>query len=359
MRVGAARLWLALAGLLLATAVSAEPCRIAFDMGSSGIRAGAIGSRAAPRAEIDFLAPLWAGRGLTETLDPAIAALNELPRRGNLPDGCLRVGGGFSAWRLALQQDVDSLIPALRRIKAASGVVVLIIPQQQEGAYGYAGARQLLGDRLQGSHVLDLGGGSLQLAGEHTSFGAALGQKIWHRELCRQVMKSAVVPCDLQLLRDGQLTAARALLGEKLKGVAAALPGGATLTAISRPVSRGVWPAVRRLVDAGQAEQGFRRAELAMAIERLSRLSRAEAAVLIGAEARYLTYLLSDMLLVEGLMSATGSEFLQVAEIDLTNLPGLLADDRAFGWAGHYDCYLARLPAMGLAAFNSDPASCR
>ena len=41
------------------------------------------------------------------------------------------------------------------RIHAASAVAVLVIPQLQEGAYGYTGARQLLGDRLTTSHVLD------------------------------------------------------------------------------------------------------------------------------------------------------------------------------------------------------------
>jgi hypothetical protein len=64
------------------------------------------------------------------------------------------------------------------------------------------------------------------------------------------------------------------------------------------------------------------------------------------------------MLLVEGLLQATGGEDLEVSEIDLTNLPGLLADDRAFAWRGHYDCYLQRLRQLGLAAYASDPESC-
>ena len=64
------------------------------------------------------------------------------------------------------------------------------------------------------------------------------------------------------------------------------------------------------------------------------------------------------MLLVEGLMRATGDQDLYIADVDLTNLPGLLADDRAFEWAENYGCYLDRLRRLGLDAYASDPASC-
>ena len=64
------------------------------------------------------------------------------------------------------------------------------------------------------------------------------------------------------------------------------------------------------------------------------------------------------MLLVEGLLEATRGDSLMVAEIDLTNIPGLLADERAFAWQRHYGCYLDRLRGMGLDAYASDPDSC-
>jgi hypothetical protein len=54
----------------------------------------------------------------------------------------------------------------------------------------------------------------------------------------------------------------------------------------------------------------------------------------------------------------TAQDSLQVLEADLTNLPGLLADERAYRWADNYACYLSRLDEMGLAAYASDPASC-
>ena len=47
--------------LLAGMAAAGQQCRIAFDMGSSGIRAGQSGRAEAMRANIDYLAPLAAG----------------------------------------------------------------------------------------------------------------------------------------------------------------------------------------------------------------------------------------------------------------------------------------------------------
>ena len=344
--------------LLGASTATGESCRIAYDMGSSGIRAGATGSAVTAQAGIDYLDPLWAGRGLEETVEPTIAALNDLPRGAGFPAGCARVGGGFSAWRLALEQDAGQLAATLARIRAASGVAVLVIPQLQEGAYGHAGARQLLGNRLTTSHVLDIGGGSLQIAGERGAWGDVLGQKAWQRRLCQEIRNSESVPCDLQPMTGAELATARSLLAELLGGVAAVLPGPVTLTAISRPVSRGVAPAVARLAPAGAAADVLQRPALSAAIDRIAGLTGSETLVATGSPRGHVAYLLSTMLLVEGVLLATGGESLKVAEIDLTNLPGLLADDHAFAWEGRHDCYLERLPALGLGAYASDPATC-
>lgn len=351
-----------LAGLVFAlfsasTAALAD-CRVAFDMGSSGIRAGASNSAATARADIDYLGPLWAGHGLAETLAPTIAALRELPEKAGFPAECARVGGGFSAWRLALAQDAGQLAESLARIRDESGVAVLVMPQSREGAYGYFGARQLLGERLTSSHVLDIGGGSLQVAGERTSYGETLGQKVWHRVLCQEIRNAETTPCALQPMTGEELATARALLQEKLAGLAVALPEPVTMTAISRPVSRGVLPAVMHLTGTADGPAVFRRAALGRAIDSLAGSSREETSQAIGSPASYVAYLLSDMLLVEGLLQATGGDELQVAELDLTNLPGLLADDRAFAWPDRYGCYLDRLRRVGLAAYASDPASC-
>ena len=60
---------------------------------------------------------------------------------------CRSVGGGFSVWRLALAQAPARLATTLAQIHAASGVAVLVLPPQTEGAYGYAAARLALPPR--------------------------------------------------------------------------------------------------------------------------------------------------------------------------------------------------------------------
>lgn len=344
-------------GLLATLAVADEPCRIAFDMGSSGIRAGHTGSSATPRASIDYLDALWTGGSLEAVVLPTIGALRRLPEQGRFPENCARVGGGFSAWRLALQQDPGALAETLARLQAASGVTVLVIPQLREGAYGYYGARQLLGDRLTTSHVLDIGGGSLQIAGEHTAHGEMLGQKVWHRQLC-QAIRHVDATCTLQPMSGDELATARSLLATKLSDLGTAFPEPISMTAISRPVTRGILPAVKRLVPASVGTNELPRSAITAAIAKVAHSSSAKTKALIVGSGANDTYLLSSMLLLEGILLATGGESLQVAEIDLTNLPGLLADDHAFAWQQRYDCYLERLQTLGIDTYASDPATC-
>jgi hypothetical protein len=356
------RLYSLLAGLagclLAACAFAGEPCRIAFDMGSSGIRAGEAGHPEVMRADIDYLTPLSAGRGLAEVIPLTISALRDLPTRGGFGNDCARLGGGFSAWRLAVKEDRKQLASDLAAIRMASGVTVLVIPQRQEGAYGYRGARQLLGDRLKTSHILDIGGGSLQIAGEDDAFGALLGQKLWHRELCKALRNSTQLPCALQPMTAQELDSARALLRGHLQGIARDLPQGAEMTAISSPVTRGVAPAVARQFNRPAGLGEISPAMLRATLELNAGLGLDEMAVRLGSERKYAAYLISDLLLVEGLMQATGGHDLHIAEIDLTNLPGLLGDDRAYRWAAHHDCYLQRLRKQGVGAYFSDPATC-
>ena len=333
-------------------------CRTAFDMGSSGIRAGSTASTATARAGIDYLDPQWAGRGLAETVAPTVAALRDLPREAGFPADCAALGGGFSAWRLAAAQDSVALVGHLARIRAESGVPVLVIPQDQEGRYGYFGARALLGERLQTSHIIDIGGGSLQIAGPEGGFGAMLGQKAWFKTLCGALRERPPESCVLQPLSDDQLARARTLAAAQWPALPAVLPvGHMSLTAISRPVTRGVLPALNSLQ--GRNDRRIEGAALSAAIDRLAGLSLAETAAQTGKTLDDATFLLSTMLLLESAMRATGASEVQVAELDLTNLPGLLADDRAFAWTQRYACYLTRLATQGEAAYASDPATCR
>jgi hypothetical protein len=341
-----------------ALALAGEPCRIAFDMGSSGIRFGATASSVTAQVDIDYLGTLWASGSLGETVGSTIAALRDLPEQAGFRGNCERVGGGFSVWRLALQQGADELVAILSHIHSASGVAILVIPQLQEGAYGYFGARQMLGDRLTTSHVLDIGGGSLQISGVQSSYGEMLGQKIWHRELCRKIRKSDSIPCALQPMTSEELSIARAMLAKKLAGVVEVLPETVTMTAISRPVSRGVLPANGQLVPESACQSGLQHLTVSLAIEQVAGLTLEETIARIGGTSRHIAYLLSDMLLVEGIMLATRNESMQVSEIDPTNLPGLLSDDHAFVWSQHYSCYLERLKRLGIEAYSSDPATC-
>lgn len=344
--------------LLAAGATAGEPCRIAFDMGSSGIRAGSTGHAEVPRADIDYLTPLTAGRGLAETLPATASALRNLPASAGFASDCIRIGGGFSAWRLAASEDRRQLANDLAALRRDTGVAVLVIPQRQEGAYGYVGARQLLGPRLATSHILDIGGGSLQIAGQRQSFGALFGQKLWHRRLCQALGRGDTMPCQLQPLTADELGRARSLLQQHLAGIGRALPQGASLTAISRPVTRGVAPAVAHFFNRPAGLDSVSPAMLRATLELHAGLDLSTTASQLGADPKHAAYLISDLLLVEGLLQATGNRDLRIAEIDLTNLPGLLADDHAYRWAAQYDCYLERLRQSGSAAYDGNPATC-
>jgi hypothetical protein len=350
---------LGLALTLLAAAAWADSgCRVAFDIGSSGIRAGASNSAAMPQADIDYLGPLWAGGSLRQTLQPTVTALRDLPRAAGFDPDCERVGGGFSAWRLALQQDVGELLAVMAHVRADSGVAVLVVPQAIEGGYAYTGAKLTLGPKLATSHVLDIGGGSLQVADAGNTFGVPLGQKSWHRLLCITLGRGGDVPCTLQPLSGDELAAVRRLARESLQGLEAALPGPVRMTAISRPVTRGVLPALEQLGSPATNPPTLQRPDVEAAIARIAPLSTAETAMLIGKPKHLAAYLISNLLLLEELLRATGSDELQVVDIELNNIAGLLADDRAYAWGRHYGCYLDRLGRIGEQAWASDPATC-
>lgn len=351
--------------LFFLPAAAEETCRIAFDIGSSGIRAGSDASPATARADIDYLRDVWADRRIDATLPATVQALRDLPRQAGFPEGCGRVAGTFSAWRLALEQGSgEELAATLAALHRQTGVAVLIVPQRAEGRYGYVAARRGLGGRLRTTHIVDIGGGSLQLAGADTAWGGPLGQKVWNRLLCDRLRAGDSAACALPALDEDELARARRLLAERLRDAAAGLGGPVSLTAISRPVSQGVYPALKRLLadgalppDAVDAD-GFRLGAVQAAIARLAPLDADERMRQTGARRPFSAYLMSDLLLVEGLLLATGAERLEVAELDLSNVPGLLADDRAFAWADHYACYLDRLRAVGEAAYDADPAAC-
>jgi hypothetical protein len=324
-------------------------------MGSSGIRSGTSASYTVTRTEFDYLGEWWAKHSLAGVEDATITALLDLPRSAEFPQDCLKLGGGFSAWRLATQANVADLADILARIYKATGVPVVVVPQSREGAYGYFGSRRLLGKRLTTTHVLDIGGGSLQVSGERTSYGDALGQKIWHRILCQEIRKTESVPCTLQPMSTDELVVARTLLAGRLKPLRGSLPEEVTLTTISRPISRGVFPVLKKLAAEGVSTRGFSHSAITYSIDHLATITLDETKALFEIRPSYTNYLISDMLLMEGVLRATGGSHVNVADIDLTNIPGLLNDDHAFDWGQRYSCYLERLRSVGVRAYEDEP----
>lgn len=360
----AAALGLFCASWLAFAACAADDCRIAFDMGSSGVRAGSNQATAQPRVDIDVLADVVADGRIDTTLDDTVLALRELPQRGGFPAACTRFGGGFSAWRLALQQGGGGAMAALlAAIRARSGVALLVIPQEVEGRYAYLAAQQALGPALRTTHILDIGGGSLQVAAATFSWGAALGQKAWKGLWC-EALHGRRTPCAIGAVDAETLSRARELAARQLAPLAASLPGPITLTAISRPVTRGIHPALQRLAAARLIDpalvdgQGFAAPALAAALTVLAPMNRDARQHATGLSAAFVPYLLSDLLLTEAVLRASGAPRLDVAESTVSNLPGLLADERAHAWASRHDCYLARLRELGEEAYAADPARC-
>ncbi len=357
-------IWLVLATTLPLTACASDTCRVGFDLGSSGIRAGYSGSTDTRRADIDFLSGVWAGKGLRENLEATVQSLTDLPDQAGFPRHCSRVGVGFSAWRLALQHDRAATIETLKQIRQATRVPVVIAPQQTEGAYGYFGARRMLGEQLKTDHILDIGGGSLQISAVKSSYGAALGQKAWHRKLCQILGRSSDTPCQLQPLSAAELVQARDFAQQSLSGVAAVFPQPITMTSVSRPVSRGIAPALIQLVykNSGSGEltphAPVTRRAVSAAVNAVAHSTLAETTQATGLSPAFTPFLISDLILVEGLLHVARSEELHIAEAELTNLPALLEDDRAYAWGTRYGCYLKRLHEEGTNAYWSEPASC-
>lgn len=350
-------------------------CRIGFDVGSSGVRIGSADSAAQARTSIDYLADVWADNRIDASVGPTIAAFSVLPSQAGLPDGCDAVAGGYSAWRLAMERgNRADVAETLRLIRARTGVALYVIPQDVEGTYGFYAARQALGDRLRDSYILDVGGGSLQIASIHTGWGAALGQKAWRKLYCHDGKGSDAAACSVNPVGPGAIALARKLLAGNVASARAVLGSLQEVTAVSAPVVKTMHPVIRHLAAQGRiAADGitatsFDIAGLRAAIRVLS--DKDDAALLhyldnclqMDGQAicvpSFLPTLVSDMLLVHAFMEGLGVRRLELAEANITNVPGLLADTRAWAWRDRYDCYLSRLVQQGDRAFKSNPATC-
>lgn len=347
-------------------------CTVGFDIGSSGIRVGSTADGRDGRVSIDYLGDLWAHGAIVATNDATVSALK------TLADGtdCLAVAGAYSAWRLAVEREgaahVADTLAALHR---QSGVAIFVIPQAVEGSYGYYGARRLLGERLTTPYILDVGGGSLQIASRHGGWGTALGQKAWRKAFCAEAKGSADPSCAPNPVGEESIDQSRRILAREMADARATLGHGLRVTAVSSPVVRGIHPILAYLANGKRAipgtvdATGFDRVALDAAIALMQRqdddgiVALLDNCPVVGTapvcQARFVATAVTDMLLVRTIMEGVGVERLEVAEADLTNVPGILADPRAAAWAGKYGCYLERLRRQGVDAYLSSSEGCR
>jgi hypothetical protein len=260
-------------------------------------------------------------------------------------------------------------------LHARTGVAVFVMPQEVEGSYAYYAATQEMGARLVTPFVLDIGGGSMQFAARYTGWGAALGQKAWRKLFCTEIKGVASADCTANPAGADAISRAQRLLAPLVADARAKLGRGFTVTAVSAPVVRGIHPILAHLARQhpelrGHAdERGFDLVALNDAIARLAPLGDADMVdVLDGcrrtatAEAtcpsRFVPTYVTDMLLLQAFMAGLDIRRVEVFEADLTNVPGILADERAIAWAGHYPCYLDRLRREGVGAYTTSPATC-
>lgn len=363
---------LAFVALLMLGGCTVQPeaqCRIGFDIGSSGIRVGSTTGDLDGKVSIDYLADVWNDNVINQTNDATARALGDLAAGRR----CITVAGGYSAWRLAVERGGgDRVAATLHELHARTGVAIFVMPQAVEGGYGYYAAKQQLGDRLATPFILDIGGGSMQFAASNAGWGTALGQKAWLKSFCAEAKGSTVPTCAANPVGDDAIAQAQHLLAPLVADARARLGHGFTVTAVSTPVVRGIHPILRHMAPTEPAlaghvdDTGFDIQALETAIAILGRLDDAGIlARLDGCGAgqsctpRFVGTFVTDMLLVQGFMAGLDIKRLEVAEVDLTNVPGILADDRATAWAGQYGCYLDRLRRQGIDAYSAGPESCR
>jgi hypothetical protein len=362
------RFLLALLSFALSTGLAAhdDACLIAFDLGSSGVRAGIENSSSLERASLNALGLLNKGADVSVLETPTSEILNELLHKRSFGASCDRLGGGFSVWRRAVEQDRKGLGHVLERIRDKTGVAILVVPPEKEGQYAYFAAQKSLGQNLTTTHVLDIGGGSLQISSSTGAWGLPLGQKTWHQLLCNELGRSNP-ECVLEPLSDSDLEKARKLAASEINALVQTLPPRSSLTAVSRPVTRGVKPyldEIKHLELTGAGSASTKSDDLVSVLE----IRKLSLAVDLAASKQieekknsnnFYRYLLSDMLLTESVMKGMGLETINVADIDLSNVPGLLNDARAYAWLHLYRCYLRNLIVFGISAFDLNPGECR
>ncbi|MBF0295493.1 MAG: hypothetical protein HQL96_09915 [Magnetococcales bacterium] len=361
-------LWLLLMPL---AAGAGEGCLVGFDVGSSGVRAGADHLEKIARVKIDYLEDVWPDNRIDVTNEASIAAFRELPKEIGVSGSCAAVAGGYSAWRHAMEKGRPTDVAAtLATFRQRTGVHFFVIPQEVEGGYAYLAAQRILKERLQTPFVLDIGGGSMQFASLRNGWGAPLGQKSWRKRFCQSVKQLADPNCAPNPVGEGAWQQTIKILDQEVTAARERLGKGLRVTAISSTVVREIHPVLRLLAPAGGEvdENGFGRRALAEAIRRLSTLDDAGILAALdncrSIDARptcdpgHVATFVTDMLLLHAFLEGLSIDRIEVGAADVNNVPGILADTRPRAWIPHYQCYLTRLQSAGIGAFLSDPGTC-
>lgn len=345
--------------MLGGTVHARSECLTVFDVGSSGVRTGNSETQLRSRAPLEFLRTVWATGTLDPLLPDLVKILNDLPRQAHYKGSCLKLAGGFSAWRLALDKNPQALIAVLEKVQQDTGVYVVVIPQAVEGSYAWVGAQQRLGADLKTEYVLDVGGGSFQLSGQRESIGLPLGQKSNRRAVCLGLELDGGERCLLLPLSAEQRLGAKDLLLDRLKA-AGQLSDATSIeaTAVSRPVTRGVMPFANRVLQLGESNRVLTAQQVASVSEQLSQMDVKQVTQMMGGAEDMHEYLMSDLLLLEAVMQHARISRLHAHEADINNVPGLMQDQNLKLASQAYPCYLDWLSKVGIQAYALAGSHC-
>lgn len=342
-----------------------RPCVVAFDMGSSGVRAGENLSDKQAEQRFDYFT-LFANTGSLNASEAQLTdSFKNLPVRAKLNSSCKRIGGGFSVWRMAQSGEPDQLNAMLQRLYENTGVAVFVIPQHREGHYAFQAAKAKLGDLLDSSHILDIGGGSFQVAGADTGFGLQLGQKSIYQVLCKRLraIRNSLEgnECQLEVLSIFERDTLRQYMQQYLQAhlVSSNCKKSQcpqSLTAISKPVTKGVYPLLTKL-EVSEATGVISFKDLNLAVNTVSTMKLSDLSLRLGTHSEFNKYLISDLIFLEALSRWLNLEKFKVAEVDVNNVYGLTRDPVLLSLSDQFPCYLSgisRYPTKSLEELDKN-----
>ncbi|MEU7057151.1 Ppx/GppA family phosphatase [Streptomyces sp. NPDC046197] len=211
---------------------------------------------------------------------------------------------GPPAFATAVVRGAPNRREVLRTVRACTGVALCTLPGEVEAELTFLGARRWMGWRSGPLALLDIGGGSLEVAfgrGRLPDFAASL--PLGAGRLTREFFPDDGPPSP------ERLKALRRRIRHQLRDVAARIrwEGPRTAAATSRTFQQ-----LGRLCGAAPGRHGpfvereLRRAELRMAVDRLATLPASERALLPGISAPRAAQSLAGALVAHTVMKLTG-----------------------------------------------------